>query len=688
VQGASTVGIGLVVCLLATAGAAGAGSCPQGNLLQLDGVRASVGSEDASRLLRERFDPEGTDPFGRALPLAEPLTIDLGATRTVRALMIQGEHDDVYLVEGSLDGVAWVRLTVARAVQEEGLRSRAIQLRGAAPVRQLRITPAPVGSSAVSAIAAWCRIPVEPPASTPPLPASTRSLVRGAQFAIALLGLLLFVSGFVLKRLGRDTTARRTRDTALGALGLLAGLAWCNFGLFHAAGFVHTWEHFHYFLGSKYFDELGYTRLYACVTVADLEDGLESRVAARQIRDMTTNRRVSTDALVADPDRCKGGFTAERWNAFKRDVAWFRGRLHPAMWERVFLDHGYNPPPTWTLLGRLLTAGIPASDGGLLLLASLDPLLLVMMVGAIVWAFGWRTAAVALLWWGTNRVADFSWTGGAFLRQEWLVLSIAGICLVRRRFPLLGGLAIGWAAMLRVFPGLIAVALALRVATISLRARRPVVTREQIRFAAGCLAAVAILLPLSAAATGGLEPWREFVGNVRANTRAAGANMIGLMKTLTYEHGARDEVFAAAGTGEADEQRREAARTRFRERRPVYWVLLAAYLLLLGRAVCNHEDWAALALGIGLIPVGVFVAGYYHAVLLGYGLLWKRLGDVVGLCLCALSVATHVGSWLWPAPVQMDTRFAWASGATLAVVVALTLVAARRPATVSPSEAR
>jgi len=67
-----------------------------------------------------------------------PLTIDLGATRTVRALMIQGEHDDAYLIEGSPDGVAWLRLTVARAAEGGGLRSRAIRLRGDALVRQLR----------------------------------------------------------------------------------------------------------------------------------------------------------------------------------------------------------------------------------------------------------------------------------------------------------------------------------------------------------------------------------------------------------------------------------------------------------------------------------------------------------------------------------------------------------------------
>ena len=77
------------------------------------------------------------------------------------------------------------------------------------------------------------------------------------------------------------------------------------------------------------------------------------------------------------------------------------------------------------------------------------------------------------------------------------------------------------------------------------------------------------------------------------------------------------------------------------------------------------------------LPVGLFVASYYHAILLGCGLLWRRLGDGVGLLLCLLSIATHVGARLWPDPVQMDTRFAWNSVATVGVVLALTGLALR-----------
>ena len=36
------------------------------------------------------------------------------------------------------------------------------------------------------------------------------------------------------------------------------------------------------------------------------------------------------------------------------------------------------------------------------------------------WAFGWRVMAVATVFWGCNAPANFYWTGGAFLRQDWI----------------------------------------------------------------------------------------------------------------------------------------------------------------------------------------------------------------------------------------------------------------------------
>ena len=187
-----------------------------------------------------------------------------------------------------------------------------------------------------------------------------------------------------------------------------------------------------------------------------------------------------------------------------------------------------------------------------------------------------------------------------------------------------------------------------------------------------------VLVPLSSVTGDGLAAWGTFIENSRANLRATGINMVGLMSVLSYDHDLRKaSAFDAEDDGWEDRWR-TGKRELFAKRQPLLSLLFLAFLPLLAWAVRDEQDWVALALGIGLIPIGLFVASYYLAFLLGFGLLHRRYGDVVGLLLCLLSVATHFGDWLWRARIEMDTRFAWNSLATVLTVIVLTIVAGRR----------
>jgi len=57
----------------------------------------------------------------------------------------------------------------------------------------------------------------------------------------------------------------------------------------HQPNYYHRHEVYHYYLGSKYFDELGYKRLYECSLVAESETGKRSLQPAREARDLSTN---------------------------------------------------------------------------------------------------------------------------------------------------------------------------------------------------------------------------------------------------------------------------------------------------------------------------------------------------------------------------------------------------------------
>ncbi|HSE96303.1 MAG TPA: hypothetical protein VLD61_10440, partial [Methylomirabilota bacterium] len=409
-------------------------------------------------------------------------------------------------------------------------------------------------------------------------------------------------------------------DRTLLVLGLLAGLSWWNFLGFHFSGFVHTWEAYHYYLGGKYFREVGYTRLYACSTVADAEDGLLSQARDRKIRNLETNLIGGTQAVLLDPAACTGRFSAARWQAFKADVAWFRSRVTPPRWALMQMDHGYNGTPVWALLGTPLANTGPASTSRIRTLALLDALLLVVMWACVAWVFGWRVLCVGLIYWGTNHLARFHWTGGGFLRQDWLVLAVVGVCLIKRERMAPAGFLLTWAALIRIFPGLIVLGLLLKTLWDLWDGRG--VTPGHRRFAFGAALALVTLLPAATWLAGGPGVWRDFLANTRKHWDTPLANYIGLKTIVAYEHDTRARLTAPLGLEEDPYKVWKDARRRvFAERRWLFAGLVAAFAVALALAVRREPDWVAAVLAVGLIPVLAELTCYYYSILLTYGLL-------------------------------------------------------------------
>jgi len=143
----------------------------------------------------------------------------------------------------------------------------------------------------------------------------------------------------------------RLRSALLVLLALATLFSWWHPHQTRFSTWLHVNDAFHYYLGAKYFDELRYTRLYRCAVVADAEAGLAPRAVRHQIRNLETNRPESADVALRDPQACKRHFSPERWQSFASDLRWFRQQTTLPIWFRLRGDHGYNPPPTWTMLG-------------------------------------------------------------------------------------------------------------------------------------------------------------------------------------------------------------------------------------------------------------------------------------------------------------------------------------------------
>ncbi len=149
------------------------------------------------------------------------------------------------------------------------------------------------------------------------------NVMFGVRVALCL-GSALFLIGEV--RAWRMNVHLRERTKKRIAL-LLAVLA---FGTYFDFGnekvrykeYYHRHEFYHYYLGAKYSKELGYTRLYDCTLVAEVENGRKSQVADREFRDLRVNliKQVKDTYILTEPERCTNRFTAARWTDIKKDI--------------------------------------------------------------------------------------------------------------------------------------------------------------------------------------------------------------------------------------------------------------------------------------------------------------------------------------------------------------------------------
>jgi hypothetical protein len=403
---------------------------------------------------------------------------------------------------------------------------------------------------------------------------------------------------------------RRKRLVALG-LAAVALAAYFHFSDLPGTRRYHGWEMFHYYVGAKYAPELGYTRLYQCAAVAEADLGSARQIEPRMLRDLRDDTLVSGQAVLADASRCRSRFTLGRWEAFRSDIAWFRSASGgKQVWEAMQQDHGYNPSPVWTLVGRPLASISPLSHLSLRRIAMLDLALTAAIVGLLWWGFGWRVMAVGVVFWGTQAAAEMPWTGGGFLRMDWLLLCVASIALLRRRHYFWAGAALGYAALIRVFP-LLLWSGPLVIGTVAwLRTRR--LPPWLWRMVAGGALAAAVLVPASVGVAGP-GAWSDFADHTRMHAQTPIANHMSLR---TLFAAASDREIARAAAGSSDPWT-AARRAELAEHRLLYWIaaaaLVAAFVAVVGRL---RTPWLGLGLGVALIVALTDPSCYYYVVFL------------------------------------------------------------------------
>jgi hypothetical protein len=643
----------------------------------------------------EAIAPEGAqwDAPTAAMQLDTPagsVTYDLGRPTPVSAFYVQADANDTYKIFGSLDGTpgSFQLVSDVDIVQGHGLRGRTITIKPMT-VRFLRLGEGNGdGFYSISEFAAYCREPSPfppdfrrvdaPMAHVPeqPLLRWDNDVSARLEMSLALAGFALIAWGIYLWRKGRPDVDRKLRDGLLAALGILSFGAYWNYGSFHFGNYIHVWDTYHYYIGSKYFHELSYDRLYECAAVADAEDpSLRRRVELRKIMNLRTNMLGSTSDILEHPERCKAHFTPERWQAFKADIAYFRMRHGVKRWEEAQTDHGYNGTPVWNIVGTTLANTGPASDTQINALSLADPLFALGMMAMIWWAFGWRVLCVGLAVFATNFPSRFYWTGGAYLRWDWLFYLVGGVCLIRRQRYMLGGFFLAYTTLLRIFPVFLFVGPVMVLVQEYLRTKK--LDRRYLAVIGGAAIAVATLIPISLATSGGIEGYRRFAQNTEKHASTPLTNYMGLRTLVAFKPSETGRMLRNDRNEDPWGKWKEAKLRTFRERKPFFALLVLGFLALLWYAVRGVDPWVACALSATLIAVGVELTCYYYSFLIVVAVLYEKRREA-GAALLLVTAATSfidwaptrflpdTAPWVWlKMPTWLDEQYMWMAVVTL-----------------------
>ena len=407
------------------------------------------------------------------------------------------------------------------------------------------------------------------------------------------------VGGGLLVSRGFLTPGTRNRAIATLILAAWAGgiVGWMTARPMQRVAVRHEardWSWYHYYLGSKYFGELGYRGLYDQTVAVDGENA-QMFTPFRDIRDLRTYRREPMNYL----QRVRSdGWEHTRWRDFTADVLHFQGRFKLADWKRVLRDRGYNATPTGNWLYALVSRA-PLDSQIKALIGFFDPVLLLLALFAAGRVFGGFKALLAGAWFLIFYGNEFHVFGGPLI-YVFAAATIAFAAALQSDRPRLAGALLGWAAMTRVFPGFLLLGLVVWAVA---RRKRILATRVLQGIAAVC----ALGFVLGCASPRGVSAWQEWTSNIQMHSRfhRFGNSRIGLQHLFTHD--------ASLGL----EWRLKEWRRRTWPKQKGAWLVTAIALGLLWTVAVARgveDPLEAMVLSLAVVFAGIVLSRYYWTV--------------------------------------------------------------------------
>jgi hypothetical protein len=438
-----------------------------------------------------------------------------------------------------------------------------------------------------------------------------------------------------------------------------------NLGTFRGGSFVHYAEMFHYYVGPKYFKELGYYELYNAVIVADTEQGNEfARLPF--YTDLKTYKNLRRDVAVRDAERVKSLFSEQRWEAFKADVAFFKGKIDkPNSPDMIFLlmDHGYNGSPVSTFLLGTLSNLVPLTH--VLWLALIDVVLVLLMIALVFRSFGFELGAVFSVYFFVSILSGQEFLSGSLLRYDWLLYIVIAVCLLDSGRYAWAAFFLTLSAMLRIFPAVLFYGIAVTMFQ-KLRATRRF-DRQSVRFTVSAGATALLLFVLPSLTLGSVaQPWKDFYGKISLHESGVYVNPLGFAGVAMFEpsHLSIEKFAAAFQSPDPDivHHWQDVKEYELRNKRPLIvfasLVVLACLTVVIWRR--QESESSSVLWPLFLIYTTSYMSAYYYTFLCLLILLFFRransLSSFVPVCLLlVLNLCALVTDSFKPSPIVFYT---------------------------------
>ncbi len=297
---------------------------------------------------------------------------------------------------------------------------------------------------------------------------------------------------------------------------------------------LHWHDSVHYYLGSKYFKELGYTGLYEAIILADSESK-NMIFFTKYLKNLSSLPYLITrgQALDRAKDKIKPRFSSDRWQEFSRDVDYIKKLAPiPKNITALVFDAGYNPPPSWTLFAGALANIYPINYSfygieAMELLPIIDIILLIITFYILYQTFGVNAFIIFSALFAASIASGYNFNFGCFLRYTWFSCLALAICSLKKEHYMLAGILLTLTALDRVFPVFFIIATSIWLLV------RESERNHAWKFITGVALSGTIIVALSVLVYG-IESWVDFIVRIGHHNTMIFSNHIGFSRVLFY----------------------------------------------------------------------------------------------------------------------------------------------------------